>query len=180
MTFSYNNRIGDQLPGSFFWVFLFFFLLATCTGQDGARNILKPQHPIQSSPSFLMNTDDRAKNRERRQCFVFWWQICSYLFCIFFSFVHVQSQEAISLQTKCQDSVPLVFPIPPFLSIAACVTLFFLSNNVLCFYIFSHHAFPSSYGLVLGSISLRVGGNAKTYQGSYLDINSSSITYITK
>lgn len=57
---------------------------------------------------------------------------------------------------------------------------FFLSNNVLCFYIFSHHAFPSSYGLVLGSISLRVGGNAKTYQRSYLDINSSSITYITK
>lgn len=57
---------------------------------------------------------------------------------------------------------------------------FFLSTNVLCFYIFSHHAFPSSYGLVLGSISLRVGGNAKTYQRSYLDINSSSITYITK
>lgn len=138
MTFSYNNRIGDQLPGSFFWVFLFFFLLATCTGQDGARNILKPQPPIQSSPSLLMNTDDRAKSRERRQCFVFWWQICSYLFCIVFSFVHVQSQEAISLQTKCQDSVPLVFPIRLLLPVFHCFFFCLLMCSVSTFSLIMH------------------------------------------
>lgn len=70
----------------------------------------------------------------------------------------------------------LFFSLPFFISLSLAVALFFLYDNVLCFCILSHHVPLYSYGLVLGSISLRVVGNAKACQRSYWGASSARIS----